>query len=81
MGFIWQCLVLIFLFLIWPPGLKDPDAGKKLRAGGEGERQRRRWLDGITDSMNMNLNNLREIVKDREAWHSVIHGAQRVRHN
>ena len=38
-------------------------------------------VGGITDSMNMNLSNLREIVKDREAWHSIIHGAQRVRHN
>ena len=37
--------------------------------------QRRRWLDGNTNSMNMNLNNLWEIVRDREAWHSVIHGA------
>ena len=37
--------------------------------------QRRRWLVGNTNSMNMNLNNLWEIVRDREAWHSVIHGA------
>ena len=33
-----------------------------------------RWLDGITDSMDMNLNNLQEIVKDREAWGPVVHG-------
>ena len=33
-----------------------------------------RWLDGITDSMEVNLSELRELVMDREAWHSVIHG-------
>ena len=37
-------------------------------------RQRMRWLDGITDSMGMGLSRLRELVTDREAWRSVIHG-------
>ena len=38
-----------------------------------------RWLDGITDSMNMNLSELREMVMDREAWRAVIHGVAKSR--
>ena len=66
--------------ILWPPDVKnlligkDPDDGSFQKAKGERGWQRMRWLDDITDSVDMSWSKLQEMVKDREIWRVAVHG-------
>ena len=65
--------------ILWPPDTKswligkDPDAAKKMKAGGKGGWQRIKWLDGSTNSIGMSLSKLWIVVKDRKTWCAAVH--------